>query len=111
MSDPAPAIAIVYTLFGDEAAAKEAARDAVDAGLAACANLLGPCRSLYMWAGERREEAEWPVIFKTALPLRDRLIDRIAARHSYDVPAISSWTTDAVLPAYADWVGEVTKAP
>ncbi len=104
------AIAIVYTLFGDESAAKEAARDAVDAGLAACANLLGPCRSVYMWAGERREEAEWPVLLKTTPALRDRLIERIAARHSYDVPAISSWTTDAVLPAYAAWVGEMTRA-
>lgn len=104
-------IAIVYALFGDEAAAIEAARDAVDAGLAACANLLGPCRSIYMWAGERQEEAEWPVLFKTTLLLRDRLIERIAAHHSYDVPAISSWTTDAVLPAYAAWVGEVTTAP
>lgn len=107
MSDPA--IAVVYTLYGDEAAAKDAARDAVDSGLAACANLLGPCRSVYMWAGERREEAEWPVLFKTAPALRDGLMDRIAARHDYNVPAISSWTSDAVLPAYADWVGEVTR--
>lgn len=104
------AIAIVYTLYGDEASALEAVRDAVESGLAACANLLGPCRSVYMWAGERREEAEWPVLFKTPLALRDRLIDRIAARHGYDVPAVSSWTTDSVLPAYAAWVGEVTKA-
>lgn len=107
----AEAIALVYTLYGDEAAAKEAARDAVDTGLAACANLLGPCRSVYMWAGERREEAEWPVLFKTAPALRDRLMERIAARHGYDVPAISSWTSDAVLPAYAAWVDEVTKGP
>lgn len=104
-------IAIVYTLYGDEASALDAARDAVESALAACANLLGPCRSIYMWAGERREEAEWPVLFKTTLALRDRLIDRIAARHAYDVPAVSSWTTDAALPAYAAWAGEVTRAP
>ncbi|HTH27907.1 MAG TPA: divalent cation tolerance protein CutA, partial [Sphingobium sp.] len=39
---------IVYALFGSREAAERAARDAVDSRLAACANILAPCRSFYI---------------------------------------------------------------
>jgi periplasmic divalent cation tolerance protein len=32
------------------------------------------------------------------------LIARIAALHSYDVPAITSWPIGDVYAAYADWI-------
>jgi periplasmic divalent cation tolerance protein len=34
------------------------------------------------------------------------LIERVAALHSYDTPCITAWPVEAVLPPYADWVGE-----
>lgn len=102
------ALVIVYALYGDRAAAEAAARDAIDSGLAACANLLAPCRSVYSWQGERQEEEEFPVFFKTTADQRDALMARLGQAHAYDVPCILSWPMDAALPAYAAWVSEMT---
>jgi periplasmic divalent cation tolerance protein len=101
-------IVIVYALFGSRDAAEGAARDAVDSHLAACANILAPCRSFYVWDGARAEEDEVPVLFKTSADRREALMARIAAGHDYDVPAILSWPVEAA-PDYARWVAGTTQ--
>lgn len=103
-------LVIVYALFGDRDAAEQAARDAVDNRLAACANMLAPCRSFYTWEGARVEEDEIPVLFKTTADRRDALMARIARGHAYDIPAISSWPAEAAAD-YARWAGETVKTP
>lgn len=103
------ALVIVYALYGDRAAAEAAAHDAVDSHLAACANMLAPCRSVYMWQGDRQEEEEFPVFFKTTADQRDALMARLGQTHDYDVPCILSWPIDAALPAYAAWVSGMTE--
>ena len=72
--------------------------------LAACANILGACTSIYQWQGAVAEEQEVAALFKTQARRSDALIARIAALHSYDVPAIVVWPIAAALPAYAEWV-------
>jgi len=101
-------VVIVYALFGSREAAERAARDAVDSRLAACANMLAPCRSFYIWEGTRTEEDEIPVLFKTNVDRRDTLMARIAEGHDYAIPAILSWPVDAA-PDYARWVFEATQ--
>lgn len=72
--------------------------------LAACANILPACRSIYRWQGEIERDEEVPTLFKTTASGADALIARIAELHSYDVPAIAVWSIERALPAYADWV-------
>jgi periplasmic divalent cation tolerance protein len=100
------AIVSVYAIFADAEEAERIARTIVEERLAACANLLGPCRSLYRWQGKVESAAEAPVLFKARADKADALVARIAALHSYEVPAIAVWPIDRALPAYADWVGE-----
>ncbi|MET0363747.1 MAG: divalent-cation tolerance protein CutA [Sphingobium sp.] len=102
------ALVIVYTLYGDHAEAERTASEMVEAGLAACANILHPSESLYMWNGLLERQREYPVLFKTTAARREALVARIEERHSYDVPAILSWDVDAA-PAYARWAGDMTK--
>lgn len=101
-------VVIVYSLFGSRDAAERAARDAVDSRLAACANILAPCRSFYIWEGKRAEEDEVPVLFKTNADRREALMDRIAEGHDYAIPAILSWPVESA-PDYARWVLEATQ--
>jgi periplasmic divalent cation tolerance protein len=100
----AGALVIVYALYGSEAAAGAAARDAVSRGLAACANQLAPCTSFYEWQGRMEQASEVPVLFKTTADARDALMAHLAATHEYDVPAILSWHVDAVSAPYGGWV-------
>lgn len=95
-------IATVYAVFADAAEAERIAATAVEERLAACANILAPCRSVYRWEGAVEWADEVPVLFKTARA--ERLIARIAELHSYDVPAAVLWRIENAHPAYEDWV-------
>ena len=92
----------VYAVFADTEEAERIAATVVEEGLAACANILAPCRSIYRWQGAVERAEEVPALFKTARP--EALIARIAALHSYDVPAIVAWPILAAHQPYADWV-------
>ena len=96
-------IATVYAVFADAVEAERIAETVVTEGLAACANILGGCTSLYRWDGKTERAEEVPALFKTARPAP--LIARIAELHSYDVPAIVAWPIEKAHPLYAEWVG------
>ena len=100
------AIVTVYATFADADEAATVARTVVEERLAACANLLAPCTSIYRWLGAVEEAQEVPGLFKTRAELAERLIARIAELHSYEVPAAVVWPIDHALPAYVDWVAE-----
>ena len=99
-------IVSVYAIFADAGEAERIARAAVEERLAACANILGPCRSIYRWQGKIEEADEVAAIFKTSAAAAARLVARIAALHSYEVPAITVWTIEEAPAAYALWVAE-----
>lgn len=94
----------VYAIFADAEEAERIGRTVVEEGLAACINILGPCRSIYRWQGQIETADEVPAIFKTTADSADGLIARIAGLHSYDVPCISVWPINKLLLGYADWV-------
>lgn len=97
-------IATVYAVFADAAEAERIAEAVVTEGLAACANILAPCRSIYRWRGAVERAEEVPALFKTARA--EELIARIVALHSYDVPAAVAWPIGQAHAPYAAWVRE-----
>jgi len=97
-------IVSVYATFADAAEAERIAAIVVEERLAACANILGPCRSIYRWQGKVEQADEVAAIFKTSAEAAATLIARIAALHSYDVPAALVWPIADALPAYRNWV-------
>jgi periplasmic divalent cation tolerance protein len=98
------AIASVYATFADEDEAARIGRVLVEERLAACVNILGPCRSIYRWQGKIEDSGEVAAIFKTSRENAPALLERLAALHSYDVPAAVMWEIAEALPAYAQWV-------
>jgi periplasmic divalent cation tolerance protein len=97
-------IVTVYATFADEEEALRIARALVEESLAACANIIGEIRSIYRWQGRVEDAAEVAVLFKTRAGEADRLIERLAELHSYDVPAAVAWPIASALPAYVQWV-------
>ena len=94
----------VYAVFADADEAERIGRQMVDEGLAACVNILGPCRSIYRWEGAIETATETPALFKTRLDRADALIARISEMHSYRNPAIVVWPIERLPGAYGDWV-------
>jgi periplasmic divalent cation tolerance protein len=101
-------IVSVYAVFADADEAERIGRQVIDEHLAACINILGPCRSIYRWQGTIETAAEVPAILKTTAAQADALAARIAALHSYALPCVTVWPIDQSLAGYADWVEDCT---
>ena len=99
-------IVTVYATFGGAEEARRIARAVVEERLAACANILAPCASIYRWQSEIEEAEEVPALFKTRADVAPRLIARIAELHSYDIPAAVAWPIADALGPYRAWVAE-----
>jgi len=99
-------IVSVYCTFANAEEAERIGRLVVEERLAACINILGPCRSIYRWQGSVETADEVAAIFKTTADAAERLTSRVGELHSYDVPAIAVWPTEAVFGPYEKWVDE-----
>jgi periplasmic divalent cation tolerance protein len=97
-------IVTVYATFADAGEAARIARILVEERLAACANILGPIRSIYRWEGRIEDAAEVAALFKTRAEVADALIARLSALHSYEIPAAVVWPIDSAFSAYEAWV-------
>lgn len=100
---------IVMTTTDSEQAARELAAAAVEAGLGACAQLVGPIISVFRWDGEIQTEQEWRVEVKTAADRVEPLTEQLRERHSYDVPEIITVPITAGNPAYLTWLVDETR--
>jgi periplasmic divalent cation tolerance protein len=98
----------VVTTVGDRSAAHGLARSAVDARLAACAQVGGPITSTYWWQGAIETADEYQVTFKTTAARYTELAEHIRAHHDYEVPEILCLPILDGNPAYLRWVSEQT---
>ncbi|MBS1189864.1 MAG: divalent-cation tolerance protein CutA [Rhodocyclaceae bacterium] len=100
---------LVLTNCPDAAVAEDIARHLVDAGLAACVNILAPCRSIYRWQGAVETAAEVPLLIKTRRERYGELEAAICALHPYEVPEIVALPIEQGLPAYLQWIAAETR--
>lgn len=105
---PLSDIALLHVTFANAAEAETIGRRMIEDKLAACVNLLGPCGSIYRWQDKIETATEYRALFKTTTLLARELADRIAALHSYEVPAIEIWPA-AAGDAIAAWVDDSTR--
>ncbi len=99
----------VYAVFADADEAARIAKVVVYERLAACANIMSPCHSVYRWSGEVQEANEVPALFKTTAAKADALIMRIVELHSYDLPAVVAWPIERLSAPFGDWVERSVK--
>ncbi|MFF9627501.1 divalent-cation tolerance protein CutA [Streptomyces fradiae] len=83
-----PTVLTVLTTTDAAGKAEELARSAVEARLAACAQVSGPVASVYRWEGAVETAREWRVLFKTAAARYGALEEHIRRHHDYDTPEI-----------------------
>lgn len=104
---------ILYTTWPDADTARTCAAAAVEAGLCACANILGPMTSVYRWDDALEATSEIPVLFKTTAERAEALKDLILSRHPYALPAVVALAIQAAgsHTAYLDWIGQQTASP
>jgi periplasmic divalent cation tolerance protein len=101
-------IQVVTTVDSTDAAAAMA-RSAVNARVAACAQVSGPIQSTYWWQGAVEDAQEWVITFKATRAGYDALERHIRENHSYDTPEILALPILAGNPAYLAWVSAETR--
>jgi periplasmic divalent cation tolerance protein len=101
---------LVLTNLPDRAAAERLAERLIGARLAACVNILAPCRSVYRWKGAVQHEEEHPMLIKTTAERYPALEEALRAGHPYELPEIIAVPIEHGLPAYLDWVAGETNS-
>src|SRR4051812_23574079 len=100
---------LVLTNLPDRAAAERLAESVMAKHLAACVNILAPCRSVYRWKGEVQHDEEHPMLIKTTRERYAELEQALREGHPYELPEIIAVPIERGLPAYLDWVAAETK--
>lgn len=102
-------VLLVMTHCPDQATAESLGCALVELRLAACVNVLAPCRSIYRWLGRVESAEEVPLLIKTTRERYAALETEIRARHPYELPEIVATPIERGLPAYLQWVSDETR--
>jgi periplasmic divalent cation tolerance protein len=100
---------LVITNAPDRAVAERLADMLIAQQLAACVNILAPCRSVYRWKGAVQHDEEHPMLIKTTAERYAALEQALRSGHPYELPEIIAVPIERGLPAYLDWVAAETK--
>ncbi|MGE6696707.1 divalent-cation tolerance protein CutA [Hyphomonas sp. NPDC076900] len=90
--------------------AEDIADAALEARLAACANLEGPVTSSYRWKGVIEQSFEFILWLKAPEANWAKIDDMVQRLHPYDVPAIVAMPLSHVSSAYEAWAIENTES-
>jgi periplasmic divalent cation tolerance protein len=104
----AAAIAILVTTVDGRDKARDLARAALGARLAACVQ-IAPIESLYAWEGELREEPEFRLEMKHRAEDHDALSALVRRLHPYETPEILRLDVAAADADYAAWLTKSTE--
>ncbi|MFB7515190.1 divalent-cation tolerance protein CutA [Streptomyces sp. NPDC056144] len=108
---PAPVALTVLTTTDSPEKAEALARGAVEARLAACAQVSGPVTSVYHWRRAIETAEEWQVVFKTTEDGYEALEAHLLAAHDYETPEILAIPVVRGSAAYLAWLGREVARP
>ncbi|MGN3974686.1 divalent-cation tolerance protein CutA [Tsuneonella sp. SYSU-LHT278] len=96
--------ALIWTPIDTAENARNLAIAVVGSGLAACANVIGPVESHFVWEGSMQSSEEYGVLFKLDARTLDQAIAMAEDLHPYDVPVVIGWLADRAPPATLDFL-------
>ena len=106
---PPPDARICLVTAPSEEVAARLAKEAVEARLAACVNLVRGVRSIYRWQGKIEDEAEVLMVIKTTASRVEALERFIIERHPYDTPEFLVGAIEGGASRYLDWLAKETE--
>lgn len=102
-------VLVVLTTLPDRASAEKLADALIEQRVAACVNILAPCRSVYRWKEAVQHDEEHPMLIKTTSARYPAFEAAIRAGHPYALPEIIALPAGRGLPAYLEWVDSETR--
>jgi periplasmic divalent cation tolerance protein len=86
--------ALIWTPIDTAENARNLAVAVVGSGQAACANVIGPIESHFVWQGAMQSSEEYAVLFKLDARTLDSAIAMVEDLHTYDVPVVIGWLAE-----------------
>jgi len=99
---------LVLTTCPDESTAETIARGLVESRLAACVNILPPCRSIFTWEGVVEDAQERVLLIKSRTACYPALERAIVRAHPYELPEVICVPIHTGLPGYLSWIDSMT---
>ncbi len=88
----------------DRPSAERLARRLVEAGLAACVQLIDPIRSIYRWQGRVEEASEVLLVLKSDASRLERIAGLLDREHPYEVPELVATAVTGGHAGYLRWL-------
>jgi periplasmic divalent cation tolerance protein len=99
---------VVLVTAGGMEEAERIGRTLVEERLAACANVIGPIRSIYRWQDAVEDTSEHLLLLKARAEDAGAVEARVRALHSYEVPEVLALAVRAGAAPYLAWLAEST---
>ena len=101
-------ISLIYCPCPSAGTAEKLATWLLEKKLVACANILPPMQSHYVWQGRLEKTEEYILLAKTSASLAPATANALSTQHPYEIPCILHWEATCNTEYFA-WVEEVTK--
>ncbi len=95
---------VIYVCCVDAEQAQHIGKLAVQARLAACANIIPGMQSIYEWQGKLEEGRETILLLKTQAKHFDACAALVKANHSYELPCIVALPIAHGTPDFLAWI-------
>ena len=99
---------VVYTTFPTEKDAQKVGGELVAEKLAACVNIFPGMVSIYRWEGAIETGSEAAMLVKTRKDLETQVLEALARKHPYAVPALAVFEPRRVAASYLEWLRNET---
>lgn len=99
---------VLYTTFPTEMDAQKVGGELVAEKLAACVNIFPGMVSIYRWEDAIENGSEVAMLVKTRKELEPQVLEALAAKHPYTVPALIVFEPRRVARAYVEWLRNQT---
>lgn len=97
---------IAYVTAPTKTVAQKLGRLIIEKKLAACANVLGPMASTYLWNKKIETAKEYVLLLKTTKSKYAELQALIVKHHPYDTPCVVRLDIADGSPEYLNWIAE-----
>jgi periplasmic divalent cation tolerance protein len=95
---------LLYTTYPSLVEAEKSGLKIVEAGFAACVNIVPAMRSIYRWKGVVEAADEVVMFVKTRASLAERVTAALRENHSYETPAILVLPVSGGNQSFIDWI-------
>jgi periplasmic divalent cation tolerance protein len=101
---------VILVTAGNKKEAEKIASGLIKERLAACVNIIEGVHSLFRWQGRVDSAKEALLVIKTRKSLMPKLIKKVKALHSYEVPEIIALPIICGDKKYLNWLNECTSS-